>query len=102
MEEDSGKWGEKPGRCWAGLVRRELKPAEMTLFQTQISLSTVPIAASAPVSAEDPGAPGIGRHHSVLERRRGSDLPQPNPRAGKVASSDRLLRILEAGCMGSE
>ncbi|KAK2508351.1 hypothetical protein MC885_011598 [Smutsia gigantea] len=47
-----------------------------------ISLSTVPIATSAPVSAEDSGAPGIGRHHSVcLERRRGSDLPQPNPRA---------------------
>lgn len=46
------------------------------VLQTYISLSRVPIA-SAPISAEDSGAPGTGRNHSAcLERRRGSDLPE--------------------------
>lgn len=34
-----------------------------------------------PISAEDPGSPGSGRNHTACPERRGSDLPQPNPRA---------------------
>lgn len=57
-----------------------------------------------PISAEDPGAPGSGRSHTACPERRGSDLPQPNPRAGKMVSKDRFLSgILPGrGSMGSE
>ncbi|KAI5218722.1 Soluble Scavenger Receptor Cysteine-Rich Domain-Containing Protein Ssc5D [Manis pentadactyla] len=47
--------------------------------KTQTSLSTVPIAASAPVSAEDSGAPGIGRHHSTWKEEEVATCPSPTP-----------------------
>lgn len=75
----------------------------MTLFQAELSLSIAPVATSTPFQLKTQG-PGTGRNHTARLERRGSDLPQPNPRAGKMVSKDRFLSgILPGrGSMGLE